>query len=308
MFFRTRSLVLQKYFVGVHPLPSTTPTVEIVGRMEGVIAYALSLMGYSPITRLTLAGSELRCESTSLFGQSIQLIPIRQVSNLAAGIHKPVAYLILATVINLAGLLFSVGFLTGWTIAISLVVGIALVVLYAVSKKFFVEIHSQGGPAISLLFTPNILEGIPINADSAMAVIGVICDMVMASGTTPVGFAGSAATTPIAPVATPMIWGSESPSHDVPPPDSSPFPDFPPQDESAEVIEEQDDYEPAPEPTSTEVHELHADAMLTESKQIAARGDRRRAIQLLKTIVTNYPTTKAAQQACRTLERSGIHL
>lgn len=305
---RTRSatLVLQKYFVGVHPQPSAQPLVVIVGRMQGVIAFVLTLMGFSPITRLTLAGSELRCESTSLFGQRLQLIPIRQVSNLAAGIHKPIGNLISAAVINAAGLSLSLTLRTFWPIFVTLLVGIVLVALYAISKKFFVEIHSQGGPPISLLFKPNILEGVPINAESAMAVVAVIRDLVMASGTMPAGFAGSVAPIPTAPPPPPMTWETSPQPTDDPPPDASPFTHFQAEDEPAEIIIEPDDDQPVP--ASSDDHETLADAMLAESKQFAADGDRRRAVRLLKTVVANYPNTKAAQQARRTLERSGIQV
>lgn len=303
---RTRSatLVLQKYFVGMHPLPSTAPAVEIVGRMQGIIAFVLSLMGFSPITRLTLAGAELRCESTSLFGQRMQLIPIRQVSNLAAGIHKPIGNLISAAVINVSGLSLSWTLSSFWPITLSLIVGIILVALYAISKKFFVEIHSQGGPPISLLFKPNILEGVPIDAESAMAVIDVIRDLVMASGTTRSGFAGSVVTIPAAPAPSPTSLESSIPVSDESSFDASPFSFAQAEDEPAEIFVEPEDDEPAP--TSPEEHEARADAMLAESKQFAADGDRRRAVRLLKVIVKNHSNTKAAQQARRTLERSGI--
>ena len=49
---RTRSatLVLQKYFIGVKPQPPARPVVVIVGRMQGIIAFVLTLMGFSPTT------------------------------------------------------------------------------------------------------------------------------------------------------------------------------------------------------------------------------------------------------------------
>ncbi len=307
--FRTRSatLVLQKFLVGVHPQPSASPMVEIVGRMQGVIAFVLSLMGFSPTTRLTLAGLELRCESTSLFGQRLQLIPIRQVSNLAAGIHKPIGNLISAAVINVSGLSLSWTLSSFWPITVTLVVGIALVVLYAISKKFFVEIHSQGGPPISLLFKPNILEGVPIDAESAMAVVGVIRDLVMASGPMPTGFGGYGGAIPPAPT---------SPSAPRPIPVSAPDkfnPDtfqIPTKEihdsELSEVVIEDDDresYDPSPEET-----EAAAQTLLTDAKELAAAGNRRKAVEILKAIVSECSETQAAQQARKTLERSGIQV
>lgn len=301
---RTRSatLVLQKFYVGVHPQPSAQPLVVIVGRMQGVVAYVLSLMGFSPITRLTLAGSELRCESTSLFGQRLQLIPIRQVSNLAAGIHKPIGNLISAAVINAAGLSLSLTLRTFWPITVTLLVGIALVVLYAISKKFFVEIHSQGGPPISLLFKPNILEGVPINAESAMAVVSVIRDLVMASGTGGGGFG-------VVPVIAPqsVSWSASVPVSSDLNPTSFPIPTSEIDDEELSEVVVEPEPEQQYEPTAEET-EAAAQTLLADAKQLAAAGNRRKAVEMLKAIVSECPQTQAAQQARKTLERSGIQV
>lgn len=295
---RASTLVLQKYVVRVQPQPSEQTIVEVVGRMQGVIAFVLTLMGFSPITRLTLTGSELRCESTSLFGQRLQLIPVRQVSNLAAGIHKPIGNLIAAAVLNIAGVTMSWSLGTLVPLAGGLVIGIILVALYAISKKFFVEIHSQGGPPISLLFKPNILEGVPIDATSAMEVIAVIRDLVMASGTT--------SSEGIVPRPSPINWGTSVPLDGEDSPDGSPFQPFRAETEPEEIIVELEEQEP--DTLDSDDPEMKADALLAESKQFASDGDRRRAVRLLKAIVTRYPTTKAGQQARRTLERSGIQV
>ena len=62
-------------------------------------------------------------------------------------------------------------------------------------------------------------------------------------------------------------------------------------------------YEPSPEET-----EAAAQTLLADSKQLAAEGNRRRAVEILKAIVSECPNTQAAQQARRTLERSGIQV
>ncbi len=305
--------------------------------MQGVVAFVLSLMGFSPITRLTLAGSELRCESTSLFGQRTQLIPIRQVANLAAGIHKPIGNLIWAAVINVAGALLSWKFSTHWPITINLVAGIALVVNYAISKKFFVEIHSQGGPPISLLFTPNILEGVPINIDSAMAVIGVIRDLVMASGNTSMGapnfapsamqppFGGYGGTIPPAPAPPSAPWPSSIADPDHVNPDTFPVPTKQIHDsELSEVVTDLVSDETSPDevesvlrgllpahllesykPSPDEI-EAAAQVLLSNAKELAATGNRRKAIEILKAILSECPDTQAAQKARKTLARIGI--
>lgn len=346
--FRTRSaaVVLQMYFIGLPMQPPTQPLLEIVGRMQGVIAFVLSLMGFSPITRLTLTGSEVRCESTSLFGQRLQMIPIRQVSNLVAGIHKPIGNLIWAAVLNVEGLVHSGISSTFWPITLSLVMGIVLVVLYAISKKFFVEIHSQGGPPISLLFKPNILEGVPIDATSAMAVIGVIRDLVMASGNTSMGvpsFVPFAMPTPFVPqqptpptVSPPTLANrrDENPADEendnsmideviIAPDDDAPDPDdVDPAPSHEQAVAPQDASWLSPEDASRMLLNLMppeeppeanwlspedaAQQLLDAAKKAASAGNRRIAVNTLKQVVSQYPDSQAAKQARRTLERSGI--
>ena len=207
---RSAALVLQQFRLAQQPQPAALPSVEIVGRRQGVVAFVLGLLGFSPITRLTLAGMELRCESTSLSGRRMQVIPIRQVANLAAGIHKPIGNLVSAVVLNWMGISYAIQHRTFLPITVTLVAGIVLVVLYALSKKFFIEIHSQGGPPISLLFKPNVLEGIPIDADQAMAVIGVIRDLVIASSA---GFAGYGGAATVFAAPSPAPWVAPNGTH-----------------------------------------------------------------------------------------------
>ena len=179
---RTATLVLQKFSITVEPQATPKPTVEIVGRMQGIVAFVLSLLGFSPITRFTIAGPELRCQSSSLFGQRSQFIPLRCVSTMAAGIHKPIAAIIWAALIIVLGFYLSFEMRTWAPIAIALVVAIILVVMYVLTKKFFIEVYSLGGPPISLLFKPNVIEGVPIDIEQALAVVDVIRDMILHDG------------------------------------------------------------------------------------------------------------------------------
>ena len=100
---RSSTLVLQEFNVDRLPSRRTRKEVEIVGRLQGIIAFCLSLLGFSPITRFFIAGSELRCESSSLFGQRLQFIPLRSVSNVSAGVHKPFAALVFAGLLPFFG-------------------------------------------------------------------------------------------------------------------------------------------------------------------------------------------------------------
>lgn len=267
---RASTLVLQKFTLAASPLPLPHPTVEIVGRLQGIVAFILSLMGFSPITRLTLAGSELRCQSSSLFGQRSHFIPLRCVSSCAAGVHKPIAAIVWAVLITIAAIYVS--FKSGrWApIAIGLVIAVALAAVYVLTKKFFIEVHPHGGPAIVLLFKPNVIEGVAIDVEEALAVAAVIRDMILQQGET-----RSPDVLPSAP---------DHPSREAEPPQ------WPAQLESEEETEEM------------------ARKRFAEARQLSQSGHRQQAISILQEIVEVFPTTDVAQQARRSLQKAGIEV
>lgn len=265
---RASTLVVQKFSLSKAPRATAEPAVEIVGRMQGVIAFVLSLMGYSPVTRFTIAGAELRCESSSLFGRKFQQIPLRCVATMAAGIHKPIAALILAVFFVILG--FSMYFSTSSLIPLAIFGALSAIsgVAYFFSKKFFIEVYPQGGPAISLLFRPNVIEGVPIDAERAFAVVSVISDLIVHMGNEP-----RAASTKIQP------WATD--------------------DDRVEA------WTAEPEHASDRAED-DADALLAQAKAFAQSGNRDQAISTLRDIIRRFPKTVAAQQARKNLERSGI--
>lgn len=270
---RTATLVLQKFSIAIEPQSMPNPTVEIIGRTQGVVAFVLTLLGFSPITRFTIAGPELRCQSSSLFGQRSQFIPLRCVSTMAAGIHKPIAALVWAALFLVLGGDMSFAMSSWAPIAIALVFGIIFVVMYVLTKKFFIEVYPQGGPPISLLFKPNVIEGVPIDVDQALSVIGVIRDMILNDGapTQPPRPARLVQQNEIHAVATDdaPLWAS--------------------QPEEAQIDEEE-----------------QAKQMFATARQHAHDGHKQHAVSTLQEIVRRFPHTQTADQARRNLQKSGI--
>ena len=207
-----------------------------------------------------------------------------------AGVHKPFGNLVSAVVLNIFGSYASIEHRTFLPITVTLVAGVVLVVFYALSKKFFVEIHPTGGSPIKLLFKPNVIEGVPIDADEAMCAIGVIRDLVIAAST---GVSPSAGVVPIAPAPSPMYWPVPIPAPSNFQPNAFQVTtDQATDDGPSEVIVEPDDaeqYEPSQEET-----EAAAQTLLSDAKQLAAEGNRRKAVEILKAIVTECPHTQAA--------------
>jgi hypothetical protein len=286
---RTSTLVIQTFHIAVKPQATQNPAVEIVGRVQGVVAYALSLLGFSPITRFTIAGTELRCQSSSLFGQRSQFIPLRCVSTMAAGIHKPIATLVWAALFVLLG--FYISFAMGsWApIAIALLFGIACVVSYILSKKFFVEVYSQGGPPISLLFKPNVLEGVPIDVEQALAVVGVIRDMIINEGAAARPRQGFVANEP--------QTAADETSDD--PPNWAVSPSAP--NDAAHWVSPNISQE-----NTDEDDEEQAKQLMAQARQHVQAGQKQLAINALQEIARRFPNTHVAEQARRNLQKSGI--
>ncbi len=182
-FSRGSTLVLQKFDIAVAPVPPAVPTVEIVGRAQGFFAFLLSLLGLSPVTRFLIAGTELRCQSSSLFGERMQFIPLRCVSNITAGVHKPISALFVALVVFLTSIYIAASD-EGAPEAFFIGAGMSVVLLfvYFLSKRFYIEVHAMGGDPISLVFKPNVIEGVPINIERALMVVAVIRDLVVSHG------------------------------------------------------------------------------------------------------------------------------
>ncbi len=272
---RANSLVIQKFAISAQPLPMPTPTVEIVGRSRGIVAFFLSLIGFSPITRFILAGNELRCQSASLFGQSSQTIPIDHIATLSAGVRKPVGNLVAAAVFLLGGILLSVFTEDVIASAIGLVLATALVIGYVLAKSFFIMVHPEGGPEIALRFQPNVIEGIPIDVERALSVVAVIRDMVISQDAT---------TSTVQPEPTPE-----------PEPELEPV--LAPPDPGERETEE------PPLSEASEVDEINATALFEEARRRAADGRKDEAVALLTGIVDQFPLTWSAEQAKRTLAK-----
>src|SRR4051794_8194606 len=91
------TLVLQKFAINQPAEAVGSPIIEVIGRSPGLMSSLLTLIGFNPRTHFSVNHSEVRCESASLFRQHIQIIPIRSIGNMQAGLDKPQEPIIIAT-------------------------------------------------------------------------------------------------------------------------------------------------------------------------------------------------------------------
>jgi hypothetical protein len=265
------------------------PVIELVGRQQGLISFLLTLIGISPITEFTVTRDEVCFNSTSLFGKRNQAVPLRAVCSVAAGIRKPISYLIFAFLFLVGGVIGSFqglwrdGFFTSLGLLVfTLAMTAFLIWLYAINKRFFVSIHAQSGPPIMLSFKPNVIEGVPLDLEGALRMVKVVREHVLASSAL-------------------HSSGSGAPS---PPPFS-----YAP----AKAKPHDGDASSAPPPFSNGIQGIavatypEPETLLQKARDLIKNAQRQEAIVVLRDIVTRFPETQEATVAKSTLERAGIH-
>ena len=176
---RRASLVLRSFEVHCTPQPPGQPLVEIVGRPAGIVAFVLTILQLQTQTTLSATDLGIEYEAASLSGQLRKFIPLSRVASMAAGVHKPVSYLIVAGSLFVLGALFSMSTGSSILLVIALLVVAILLALYFVSKSVLLEITSNAGIEISLCFRPGVIEGVPVDAEKAMEAAGVIRDLIL---------------------------------------------------------------------------------------------------------------------------------
>ncbi|MFM7138382.1 MAG: tetratricopeptide repeat protein [Planctomycetota bacterium] len=288
---RTTKLVLQKLVAHEAATGEPQPVIELVGRQQGVISFLLTLVGISPITDFKVTPDELCCNSTSLFGRQNQSVPLRAISSVAAGVRKPVGYLFVAFVFLVVGVFGGLGVLWNeglYRFALTLLVFGALAALfiwlYAINKRFFVSIYTQGGPPVLLSLKPNVIEGVPLDLERALQVVKIIRDRVLAS-------TGAAPASAPRPIPAPSTNGS-------------------PMVQSAPVA-----FAPAPAAPSTYEYDDYSvgdpvteqpESLLQQARDLIKQGKRQDAVSVLREVVLRFPNSSEAGVAKATLEKAGI--
>lgn len=249
--------------------------IEVRGRREGLIPFLLTLAGLSPTTSLTVNEREAICTSSGLFGLSSQSLPLDRVPQVTYGSRKPVEYVFVAAMVAIVGLvallfaLLRMEFiaLLGVPVITAVFAGVPMI-LYYINKRFFLGLHTQGGYPVVLSFKPNVIEGVELNLDRAMALAAVVRKLTLDARQSrhPVD-------------ATPPRDTTAAPS-----PARSSVPQVSP------LIE--DPIDPRD--------------LLADAQQCIRAGRRDEAISTLRHIVRHFSQSAEAEQARRSLEKAGL--
>ena len=205
----SKTLVLKKF-----QIDEQRGTVQIAGRLPGIIAWILAQLGLDDTTTLDVDPMHIRFRQASLFGSKTTLVTTMNVSTSASGLKKPVGFLIAAGLTVVSGLLlylfFSRDIFYGMGMQMFMAdffVALVLVVLYALNKKLSISIETTGGLMLGLSFKRSIIEGIPVDIARCNAAIHVIHRNMLnyAAGHAPTPPRPNSMTPPPAPMAPPPL-------------------------------------------------------------------------------------------------------
>lgn len=174
------TLVLRRFKIDEAPLANIL--VEIVGRASGVTAWLLTVIGFDAETSLKVTDKEITFRSSSLFGQTYQVLPLQSVSSTHCGYSKPIGYFIMGAIFLIGGLLSWLGQRGGNTIILpGLVIGGIFLTAYYLSKKIVISLETNGGMVLGLSFKRSVIENVSIDIEQALKVIRILNQKVIES-------------------------------------------------------------------------------------------------------------------------------
>ena len=293
-------LVLKQFELRGRPARRGAPVLEVAGRRSGLGALLLSLFGLDPTVTVTVTASEVRMRSSGMSGESLDVLPLRQIASVHVSTTNPVVLLIFAGVVGLLGL---AGAAASQALEPLLgAVGLALILVVAyflVGRKFSIAFVSAAGSAVAVGFKPRTVQGQVVDMERLLAAADVVRELI--------GRAGASAAAP---------GGEEVVSGELlPPEDAEPLP--------IEVVEPGDlsfappsatASEPQPanpfvfdQPAAAHAPPLPVEHEAREAFQRAAslyrKGKKKEAIAAWQEITARYPGTHAAAAAARNLDK-----
>lgn len=281
-------LALRRFELYCQAQASEAPLIEIVGRRPGIIAFFLALAGLESQTTFRVTPLGVECRLAGLFGDIKRIVPLSRIASTTAGVRKPIGYLIVAGILLIVGPVVAIAMHATEVLAVCFVLIMVFVVAYFLSKQILLEVCSNAGLEISLRFKPSVLEGVPVDVNKALAAAEAIRDLVLGRQ-----------------VATYEALASQQPSF------------------SSEIVGEPDPAPsagswPPPVPTSqspspgmgtgspdVSSNEEMATMALREAVQRYKAGQKGQAIEALRSVVSRFSGTKAAQTAQGYLKNLG---
>ena len=168
------TLVLRRF--KIDESPSAQTPVEIIGRVSGLTAWLLTTMGFDAETTLKVSTTDVSFKSSSLSGETHQVVPLASVSSTHCGYSKPIGLLIIGSLILIGGLIAS-QFVAG------LLLGGIFLLAYWLTKKITISVETSGGLLMGLAFKRSVIENVSVDIEQALKAIRIVNDNVVKSQT-----------------------------------------------------------------------------------------------------------------------------
>jgi hypothetical protein len=164
--------------------------ITIRGRSAGLLAYLLTFCHLDDTTSFVVTEREIRVETSSLHGVSLEYVPMMAVSSSECTYFRSFFVLIAAFgLFTLASLAFLYTFFTssdsdyGRQVALDhlrgflwagLSIGVVLYVVYALSKRILISVETSGGRSLGVAFKRSVIENISIELHQARAAVALL--------------------------------------------------------------------------------------------------------------------------------------
>lgn len=144
----------------------TGANVYIEARQPGLFAYILNLMGLDPTASLKVTRGSISFRMAKLTGMSQTSTALNQIGSFQGGYRKPIELLVMGVFFFLLGLIIdiSTGFETlGIPLIFGLLLGIGLIVAYALLKHLYIGFETSGGAFYGIVFKRGILNNVSVD-------------------------------------------------------------------------------------------------------------------------------------------------
>ena len=146
--------------------------VHIVARKGGIIAFLLSIAGIDSTTTFDIYEDRIDFAQGSLSGYIKTCMPLSSLSVATGGFVKPFSKLLIGILLVFPGALFTLG--------ISALVGVILIIYYFLSKTLLVEVAASSGWSANICLKRSVIEGVEINQATADKIVDIVKRLIIA--------------------------------------------------------------------------------------------------------------------------------
>jgi hypothetical protein len=173
-------LVLRKFYVD--PSDPDDVWIQISGRSSGLLSWLSVLLGLADQTELRVTKDGVSLSRSSLYGESIAVVPLEHISSTECGYRKPfwllvvsggllipavTRFLVRGDYDQYGGIELACGMIEAFIAAIALVA-------YYLKKTFEIKVETGGSKEVGVSFKRSVIENVAVELPQAREVIELI--------------------------------------------------------------------------------------------------------------------------------------